>query len=75
MGTREGAVVIKTLASEDVPQPRCQEIKDSRTKWGRAFSQLIAFASPALLFGNTKFVDLSWVFSTGILVSCTLNGG
>ena len=47
MGTREGAVVIKTLASEDVPQPRCQEIKDSRTKWGRAFSQLIAFASPA----------------------------
>lgn len=28
-----------------------------------------------LLFGNTKFVDLSWLFSTGILVSCTLNGG
>ena len=40
-------VAIKTLASAEVQQPRCQESRDSRTKAGWAFSQLVAFAPPA----------------------------
>lgn len=43
-------VAIKTLVSADVLQPRCQDIRDSRTKGvgpgegGWSFSQLVAFA-------------------------------